>query len=98
MRLGWRVWNWLGSIAFLLGVGALLWATRGPGGPILLAMVWVLCIPFLWFSESLGAWIGAPPMPGGAGSRPISKESPPFLVLGFAWLILFGTAAVLLFA
>jgi hypothetical protein len=80
---------------FLIIACGLLWAYYALGSAVLLGAVWFLCLPFLWFSEHLGEWIGIPPLPGGVGSRPITKESPPILVLGFGWFILCATAALL---
>ena len=49
---------------------------------------------FIWRAGTFGAWIGAPPSPGGLGARPIDRESPGWLVAAFGWMILIGVFLV----
>jgi hypothetical protein len=90
-RLGWRAWNRIVSGSFFAAAVVVLLMRRGPdsAGPFLVWQPVVLL--FVWFPDFFGSWIGAPPFPGGAGSKVIDSESSPFLILAFGWMILVGT-------
>jgi hypothetical protein len=70
MILGWN--RILSLAAYLLGIGA-LWSERGGQLAWLFAMTQAPIVVLIWFADFFGEWIGAPPLPGGMGSKPIDK-------------------------
>ena len=91
-----RTWSRPLSLAVYGLAALLLWGARGRDAALLFLLTQAFVLPFIWFPDFFGEWLGAFPMPGAGGynARIVDRESPAWLVAVFGWLILLGAFAV----
>jgi hypothetical protein len=90
-------WNRLLALAVYLLAAAAIWGKHGSRSAAVFLITQAVVLVFIWFSEAFGEWIGPPPLPGGHRARVIDRETPPWLVAAFGWLILIGVFFVTFF-
>jgi len=88
-------WNRSLSLAVYAVAAALVLAAHGREPALLFLLTQAFVLPFIWFADLFGEWIGPFPMPGwGSGRHTVDRESPAWLIALFGWLILLGVFGV----